>query len=877
MVRVARARAASTALLWGLLACGEVSAIADHDDSDTDSAGDQPAAPGVPDLEWVREVDAGTTVFASESAIFLRLGSGARRLDREGAEQGFVELGNEHGHLDAHGPHLFVPRNGAVELRDLDGELVSSVAIEDGPADCSVSSTLAAWDDASAWCTGPGPSCRTVSIVDGAWSWGEELPAIDPPEGQSVSTRCVFSPPDPSGARLAFMSTELHQPGSEGEFPTLLDRSGSVWALDPRPQPDGEPAYRRIAEVSAGIPHALFAGADGGFYVHQPPLLHHHAPSGALRWSIDLDATSTLLVDAAGRPWDVRFEGGYFRFRLRSPESGEPLWQGFVPFGRATGHGEILQALSEDDDGLLVLVRTDDPEDDVVDYGLIRVGPPPPSDDAPPSAWGTGAPCPLGTSTSIYPTGFVPLAVYRTPDGLVVATDGEAEVVLTSVATDALEGEVWDAGGLFLGLFDFHPVAHLLSFPAGTTTGVGHCSRDSSGITLSEGGDFMALRFPSGYEVWDLPSGTFRGKVTRGPLDELPSQVQIAPGGGRIVAQPGHQVYWANVPGEIEWVDEWDPFWSWQPGGNALFLEDFQGILHVLGEQGEWEVLSTQPAEEALTGNDLWAHRAAWAPDGHAIAWIEGASLLLADPDGGHVRIASTLNNPIIALKWAPDSTRVLVKESIPGGPNEGYPRFIEAVEGGEVSPQFTAAINPYFYRFLPLRISPDGQHIATACTGKRAFCVDNRTFLEPEYVEDWRWSPDSSRVAYRSYDSTQSGVYVLELDGDIEEATPHFAPGSAVELLWSPDGKYVAWTDAYAARWVGTADLSEVVELHGQYGATGEEAAAQHFSWSADSTWLYYEKQDADESDLYRVRRDGSETLRLNLQPVAEVLYVRP
>ena len=122
-------------------------------------------------------------------------------------------------------------------------------------------------------------------------------------------------------------------------------------------------------------------------------------------------------------------------------------------------------------------------------------------------------------------------------------------------------------------------------------------------------------------------------------------------------------------------------------------------------------------------------------------------------------------------------------------------------------------------------------------------------------------WSPDSRMIAFSSNESAPGGanfpIYVSPAESC--QPTRLLPAGKGGKLTgWSPDGEWLL----FVAGWKGPlhrmrADGSDVTPL-----AADEEI--YHAGWSPDGAWIAYETTAGGHRQIYRIRPDGSDALRL-------------
>ena len=116
----------------------------------------------------------------------------------------------------------------------------------------------------------------------------------------------------------------------------------------------------------------------------------------------------------------------------------------------------------------------------------------------------------------------------------------------------------------------------------------------------------------------------------------------------------------------------------------------------------------------------------------------------------------------------------------------------------------------------------------------------------------DPAWSPDGSKIAFRSQRDGNDEIYVMNADGSGQTILTD-GPETGHSPEWSPDGKVVfpSSEESGPSLWVVNPDGSElrfVSEVDGEYPA-----------WSPDGTQIAYDLPSASEFDIWVTNVDGS------------------
>jgi tricorn protease len=123
-------------------------------------------------------------------------------------------------------------------------------------------------------------------------------------------------------------------------------------------------------------------------------------------------------------------------------------------------------------------------------------------------------------------------------------------------------------------------------------------------------------------------------------------------------------------------------------------------------------------------------------------------------------------------------------------------------------------------------------------------------------------WSPDGSQVAYWSDRSGEYELYLRPAAGGAERKLTSYGPGFRYQLYWSPDGKKIAFVDQTMT--IRVFDMTSGQTARVDQGMFWYEVSLRSFrpSWSADSRWLAYDRDNLQRSSaifLYDTRSGQS------------------
>ena len=172
---------------------------------------------------------------------------------------------------------------------------------------------------------------------------------------------------------------------------------------------------------------------------------------------------------------------------------------------------------------------------------------------------------------------------------------------------------------------------------------------------------------------------------------------------------------------------------------------------------------------------------------------------------------------------------------------------------------------------------SPDGTRIAfrSSRDGKSNIWVmdaDGSDAIDltaqiGRYASTPAWSPDGTRMAFTSYWGADSEIYVIGTDGSNPvNLTNHEAEDRWP--TWSPDGTRIAFVsrrDGNAEIYVMNADGSNPANLTNHPDGDTEPA------WSPDGTWIVFESGRDDRAEIYVMNADGSNQRNVSSDPATD------
>lgn len=271
---------------------------------------------------------------------------------------------------------------------------------------------------------------------------------------------------------------------------------------------------------------------------------------------------------------------------------------------------------------------------------------------------------------------------------------------------------------------------------------------------------------------------------------------KASPNGSKFaVSAPDFQIYRTNgnLVGEqtvFRFIE--DLKWSAKNNG-VVFVESGQGTPSLVVADG----LGQNPyrlISGAGTSTSEWHYE--WSPDGSRLAWSDGTTVSVSNPDGSNSQLLGTQGANELA--WSPDSSRLAWSDDVSVSVSDasGRNKQMFSNDSGEF-----------------LSWSANGEQLAWSdATSIRVANADgsNSTIIAAtSQAQLFAWTPDGQKIIYYDDGSVFSvdvsdGESSLIQSGISEESRPFFSHRN-----FSPDGARLAWATGETF-WIANSDGSQ-------------------------------------------------------------------
>jgi len=295
-----------------------------------------------------------------------------------------------------------------------------------------------------------------------------------------------------------------------------------------------------------------------------------------------------------------------------------------------------------------------------------------------------------------------------------------------------------------------------------------------------------------------------------------------------------------------------------------------------------WVVSVAGGDAKQLTNGESGENRGRFSPDGRAFSytssavggaqiWIEGFDSASGAPSG-QARQLTSLSTEADGAVWAPDGKHILFVSEVYSECQDdacNKARDEEITKSKVKAKTFTRL----FYRHWSAYTRFKRSHLfLVAAEGGVPVDITPGDHDVPPFnlggQDLYAISPDAQEVAFTSNideveaTSTNNELFIVPITGGTPKKVSS-SPGSDSTPLYSPDGRYIAYRSQARAGY--ESDRFRLLLFDRRSGATTDltknfDRWAEAFTWTPDSSTIYFAGEDHGGSPLWRVRVNGGE-----------------
>jgi Tol biopolymer transport system component len=299
---------------------------------------------------------------------------------------------------------------------------------------------------------------------------------------------------------------------------------------------------------------------------------------------------------------------------------------------------------------------------------------------------------------------------------------------------------------------------------------------------------------------------------------------------------------------------------DWSPDGRFIAAADksrlefpFHIVLIEVASGNKHEV--TLPPDGTI--GDM---SPAFSPDGQSIAFLRAISsgvteVYLTGVQGGGARRLTFDNRSVDSLAWTPDGRSIVFASDrrrnsalwrIPR--SGGTPERVPMVAENAADPVFSRT----GWRMAYAQFFSDANIWRVDVSGREA---PVKVIYSTQYDSSPQYSPDGSRVAFRSTRSGSNEIWVSDADGRTPVQLTRFGGPLTGCPRWSPDGMRIA----FDTRPDGQADIYVIASNGGvPRRLTNSPAEDVVPSWSRDGAWVYFASNRTGAWQVWRIPSGG-------------------
>ncbi len=257
-----------------------------------------------------------------------------------------------------------------------------------------------------------------------------------------------------------------------------------------------------------------------------------------------------------------------------------------------------------------------------------------------------------------------------------------------------------------------------------------------------------------------------------------------------------------------------------------------------------------------------------FSPDGKKIAYSKKGHIWISNIDGSDDQMLTDIYTGASGMVWSNNGKAILfVSDVYPDCPTQDCNK--EKDEAADKSPVKAKIITELMYRNFDHWRGDKRSHLFLFNVASKEFMdltKDSRSDVPPVDLgsaNDYSFSPDGDEIAFTMNTdkvvatSTNNDIFIIQENGAVPYKLISKSKGSDSQPVYSPDGKYIAFTSMARAGF--EADKKSIMlydRASGQLKNLTEkiDLTAGEIIWSPDSKFIYFDAPNEVNNSIYKI-----------------------
>lgn len=263
-----------------------------------------------------------------------------------------------------------------------------------------------------------------------------------------------------------------------------------------------------------------------------------------------------------------------------------------------------------------------------------------------------------------------------------------------------------------------------------------------------------------------------------------------------------------------------------------------------------------------------------FSPDGNKIAYIMNSQIFVSDFDGKNEKQIANIFSGASGIEWSSDGKKILFVSSV--YPDCTTQECSEQMDKQKEESKVKAIVfDQLMFKHFDGWRGEIRKHLFLLDVETGNFKDLNEGYLEdvPTLAlgssNDYNFSPDGTEIAFTmnpefsTATSTNNEIYLLSLTEPTEAKLISTSKGVDCQPVYSPDGKYLAWTSMKRAGF--ESDKKDIILFERKSGKMQNltedfNRSVEEFIWTPDSRYIYFIAENEIYKSIYRLEVESGD-----------------